>query len=154
MRKPFRPISASLCLHTSEFVHDWQSFRRGFFQVAGYFFWLKVFFKFELDKLDNVACLQRFTVLYMKTKTRLWKTNTQAKDTPVTLKQLCKRHLYSVLGVFENTDFVFFAHSKKNYKYCWFILGFHFILLDLAPKSKLNSFSFVCITVIDLFHVL
>ena len=46
VRKPFRPISASLGLqlHTSEFVHDRQIFRRAFFQVADYFFWLKVSF--------------------------------------------------------------------------------------------------------------
>ena len=37
----------------------------------------------------------------------------QARGTPVILKQTAmysKLHLYLVLGIFENTDFVFFAY--------------------------------------------
>lgn len=48
-------ISAGLCLHTSEFAHCRQNFRRGCFQDDGYFLhlWLKNYFKFKLDKLRN-----------------------------------------------------------------------------------------------------
>ena len=63
VKKPFRPISASLCLHSSEFVHSRQTFRRDFFQVAGCVLWLKVYFRFKFDTLGNFPCLQRFTIL-------------------------------------------------------------------------------------------
>ena len=42
MKKPFRPISASLCLHSSEFVDSRQTFLPDLFQVAGCVLWLLV----------------------------------------------------------------------------------------------------------------
>ena len=52
------------------------------------------------------------------------------------LKEKYTSKIEAVFEVFENTDLCFHLFKEKT-KYYLFVWGFHFILLDLASKSKL-----------------